>query len=135
MIKNYEGEPARPFSERRLKRSPLRDVAAMIRSFHYAAYSSIMEHEYDKLRKDSGLEKWAESWYYYITRLFLHGYFENMGENNFIPKDKEDYNILLDTFLLEKAVYELNYELNNRPDWVLIPIRGIRSIIERYRRI
>ncbi|MEH6407564.1 MAG: maltose alpha-D-glucosyltransferase, partial [Leeuwenhoekiella sp.] len=86
VIINFEGEPERPFSERRLRRSPLRDVAAMIRSFHYAAYSSIMEHEYDKQRKEGDLEKWAEAWYYYITRLFLHGYSENIDGNNFIPK-------------------------------------------------
>ncbi|WP_416441945.1 maltose alpha-D-glucosyltransferase [Leeuwenhoekiella sp. A16] len=133
VIINFEGEPARAFSERRLKRSPLRDVAAMIRSFHYAAYSSISEHEFDKQRKEGNLEKWAESWYYYITRMFLQGYLNNVGDGNFMPDEQEDYNILLDTFLLEKAVYELNYELNNRIKWTLIPLRGIKSIIERYR--
>lgn len=133
VIIDFEGEPARAFSERRLKRSPLRDVAGMVRSFHYAAYSSIIEPEFTQQRKEGNLEQWAESWYYHITRLFLQGYLEKVGESNFIPEKQEDFKILMETFLLEKAVYELNYELNNRPDWVLIPLRGIKSIIGRYR--
>jgi maltose alpha-D-glucosyltransferase/alpha-amylase len=133
IIIDFEGEPARAFSERRLKRSALRDVAGMVRSFHYAAYSTIMEPEFDQQRREGDLEDWAESWYYHVTRLFLQGYAENVGANNFIPEDEEDFKILMDTFLLEKAVYELNYELNNRPDWVLIPLRGIKTIIGRYR--
>ncbi|WP_373058159.1 maltose alpha-D-glucosyltransferase [Zunongwangia sp. H14] len=133
IIIDFEGEPARAFSERRLKRSALRDVAGMVRSFHYAAYSTIMEPEFDQQRRDGDLEDWAESWYYYVTRLYLKGYSKNVGKNKFIPEDQEDYDVLMDTFLLEKAVYELNYELNNRPGWVLIPLRGIKSIIGRYR--
>lgn len=129
-IINYEGEPARPFSERRLRRSPLRDVAGMVRSFHYAAYSHILAQEYDK-RKEKDLEDWAEVWHHYITRLFLQGYNENIGSENLVPENDEDYNTLLDTFLLEKAVYELNYELNHRKEWVLIPLRGIARIIDR----
>lgn len=133
VIIDFEGEPARAFSERRLKRSPLRDVAGMIRSFHYAAYSSILEAELEQQRKEGNLEQWADTWYYHITRLFLDTYSKTVGKSNFIPSKKEDFKILLETFLLEKAVYELNYELNNRPDWVLIPLRGIKSIIGRYR--
>lgn len=133
VIIDFEGEPARAFSERRLKRSSLRDVAGMVRSFHYAAYSTLMEPEFEKNRREGDLEQWAESWYYHVTRLFLQGYLETVGKNNFIPAEQEDFKILLDTFLLEKAIYELNYELNNRPLWVLIPLRGIKSIIRRYK--
>ena len=129
-IINYDGEPARPFSERRIRRSPLRDVAGMIRSFHYAAYSHILEQEHNK-RKEKDLEAWAEVWHHYITRLFLQGYNENIGSENLVPDNDADYNTLLDTYLLEKAVYELNYELNNRKTWVLIPLRGIKRILER----
>ena len=133
IIIDFEGEPARAFSERRLKRSPLRDVAGMVRSLHYAAYSILMEPEFSVQRKEKDLEKWAESWYYHVTRMYLQGYLDTVGENNFIPKDQEDFDILMETYLLEKAIYELNYELNNRPDWLLIPLRGIKSIIGRYR--
>jgi len=131
VIRNFEGEPLRPFSERRLKRSPLRDVAGMLRSFHYAAYSVILDHEINGQRKEGPLEEWAEAWTACSARLFLMGYSENIGGKPFIPEAREDYYILIDTFLLEKAVYELNYELKHRPDRVFIPLRGIRSIIER----
>ena len=130
VIIDFEGEPARSFSERRLKRSPLRDVAGMVRSFHYAAYSSIIESEFDQQKKEGDLDHWADSWYYLVTRMFLKGYYENVDDNNFIPKEKEDIEILMQTFLLEKAIYEMNYELNNRPDLVLIPLRGIKSCIK-----
>ncbi|MGB7786576.1 MAG: maltose alpha-D-glucosyltransferase [Salinimicrobium sp.] len=130
VIIDFEGEPARSFSERRLKRSPLRDVAGMVRSFHYAAYSSIIEPEFDQQKKEGDLDTWAETWYYLVTRMFLQGYYENVGDNDFIPEDEEDKDILMQTFLLEKAIYEMNYELNNRPDWVLIPLRGILSCIK-----
>ena len=133
IIIDFEGEPARSFSERRLKRSALRDVAGMVRSFHYAAYSSIMESEFELRKKEGNLESWAEYWYYCVTRMFMNGYYENVGDTNFVPDNTKDFKILMETFLLEKAVYELNYELNNRPDWVLIPLRGIKTIIGRYR--
>lgn len=133
VIIDFEGEPARSFSERRLKRSPLRDVAGMVRSFHYAAYSILIDPEIEQQKKEGDLDTWAESWYYLVTRMFLQGYYENVGENNFIPDDPEDIEVLMETFLLEKAVYEMNYELNNRPDWVLIPLRGIKSIVKRYK--
>ena len=132
VIIDFEGEPARSFSERRLKRSPLRDVAGMIRSFHYAVYNNIIGNTFEYQHEDE-LEAWAEAWYFHVSKLFLQGYQEKVGEGNFLPKDYEDFKILMETFLLEKAVYELNYELNNRPDWVLIPLRGIKSIIGRYK--
>jgi maltose alpha-D-glucosyltransferase/alpha-amylase len=132
VIIDFEGEPARTFSERRLKRSPLRDVAGMIRSFHYAAYSTVLQDEFNKYRKDDDLEGWAETWFYHMTRIYLQGYLDQVKDTDFIPKEEGDLKILLETFLLEKAVYELNYELNNRPDWVLIPLRGIKSILNRY---
>lgn len=131
IIIDFEGEPARSFSERRLKRSPLRDVAGMIRSFHYAAYSTLLQGDFTRI-KDEKMEHWSELWYHYISGFYIHAYMENVAGSNFIPDDKEDFEVLLETFLLEKAVYELNYELNNRPDWVIIPLRGIKSIMRRY---
>ncbi|MFD1095791.1 maltose alpha-D-glucosyltransferase [Salegentibacter chungangensis] len=133
VIIDFEGEPARSFSERRLKRSALRDVAGMLRSFHYAAYSSMTTSEFDQQKKESNLEDWAESWFYYVSRLYLFGYHKHTRNCDFIPDNPDDFKILMETFLLEKAIYELSYELNNRPDWVLIPLRGIKSIMGRYR--
>jgi len=132
IIIDFEGEPAKPYSERRLKRSPLRDVAGMIRSFHYAVYSTVMQDQFNSRRMESRLLEWADLWYHHISRFYLQGYFDQVKNAPFIPKDEEDLRILMETYILEKAVYELNYELNNRPDWVLIPIRGIESILNRY---
>ncbi|QCR22794.1 maltose alpha-D-glucosyltransferase [Pontibacter sp. SGAir0037] len=132
VIIDFEGEPARAFSERRLKRSPLRDVAGMIRSFHYAAYNALFQQ--DNFRKEDGsyLEQWAEQWYHYASGFFMHTYLNKTRGTGVIPASEEDFEILIDTFLLEKAIYELGYELNNRPDWVLIPIRGIKYIMRKY---
>jgi maltose alpha-D-glucosyltransferase/alpha-amylase len=131
VITDFEGEPARTYSERRLKRSPLRDVAGMIRSFHYAAYGSLL---LDKSIRKEDLEKlipFIEQWYHYTSGFFMKAYLDTVAGCAFIPNNKEDLNTLMKTFLLEKAIYELNYELNNRPDWVIIPLRGIRSLMKK----
>ena len=128
VIIDFEGEPARSFSERRLRRSALRDVAGMLRSFHYAAYSALFS-------KDGGGDEraaWAEEWYHYAGGFFLRSYLETLGANSpLIPSNPDDFDLLLRIFLLEKAVYELGYELNNRPTWVGIPLRGIRNLMEQ----
>ncbi len=132
MILDFEGEPARSFSERRLKRSPLRDVAGMVRSFHYAAFFNLIQNPATRPEDLPYLETWAEQWFHYVSGFFLQAYLEKTKDSPFVPNNKEDFDILMQTFLLEKAVYELNYELNNRPDWVRIPIRGIKYIMKRY---
>ncbi len=127
IIIDFEGEPARSFSERRLKRSPVRDVAGMLRSFHYAAQGVALENFGNSPQYEA--EKWAELWYNVTGRIFLHSYLEQIQGSGLVPENEGDFHILLDTFLLEKAVYELNYEINNRPDWVIIPIKGIETIL------
>jgi maltose alpha-D-glucosyltransferase/alpha-amylase len=132
VIIDFEGEPARTLGERRLKKSPLRDVAGMIRSFHYAAYLSLLK-EAPTIRPEDKpvLEPWADVWYYYISGAFLKSYLEVAGSvQDLIPKDVEELETMLKSYLLDKAIYELGYELNNRPDWVMIPIRGIHHILE-----
>ena len=134
VITDFEGESSRSFSERRLKRSPLRDVAGMIRSFHYVAYSGLVgnnQHSDDEIKL---LQPWAEHWFHYMSGFFIKAYLEKVQGSNFIPTVEEDLTAMLETFILEKAIYELNYELNNRPDWVLIPILGIQSIMRKYSR-
>jgi maltose alpha-D-glucosyltransferase/alpha-amylase len=130
VITDFEGEPARSYSERRLKRSPLRDVAGMIRSFHYAAYGGLFLDNQIRKEDINRLIPYAEQWYHYMSGFFMKSYLETVKGSAFIPKAKEDMNILMTTFLLEKAIYELNYELNNRPDWVIIPLRGIKEIVK-----
>jgi maltose alpha-D-glucosyltransferase / alpha-amylase len=130
IITDFEGEPARSYSERRLKRSALRDVAGMLRSFHYAAYGSLFLDNQIREGDIAKLMPFAEQWYHYVSGFFMKEYMHTVEGSAFIPKSKEDLNTLMTTFLLEKAIYELNYELNNRPDWVIIPIRGIKSILK-----
>ena len=107
----------------------MRDVAGMIRSFHYAAYGGLFLN--DQIRKEdiSKLMPYAEQWYHYMSGYFMKAYLETVQGSAFIPKEKEDLDILMTTFLLEKAIYEVNYELNNRPDWVIIPLRGIKTLM------
>jgi maltose alpha-D-glucosyltransferase / alpha-amylase len=133
VIIDFEGEPARPLGERKLKRTPLSDVAGMLRSFHYAAYSALLE-ELDALGGPApddldGLERWALYWYRWVSRSFLEGYLETAAQGSFLPADEEAVRLLLELYLLEKAVYELGYELNNRPDWVRIPLAGILQLV------
>ncbi len=131
VITDFEGEPARPYSERRLKRSPLRDVAGMIRSFHYAAYASLFLDNQIRKEDYAKLIPFVEQWYHYMSSFFLKAYLETAEGHAFIPKEKSDLHTLLTTFLLQKAIYELNYELNNRPDWTVIPLNGIKSIMNK----
>jgi maltose alpha-D-glucosyltransferase/alpha-amylase len=128
VILDFEGEPARPLSERKLKRSALRDVAGMMRSFQYAAYSALWQ---PAMRAEDApfLERWADIWYRQMNSVFLQSYLQTTAGAIFVPKNQEDLQILLEAYLLDKAVYEIGYELNNRPDWVVIPIRGIKHIL------
>jgi maltose alpha-D-glucosyltransferase / alpha-amylase len=128
-ILDFEGEPARPLSERKLKRSALRDVAGMMRSFQYAAYSALWQPS-TRPEDIPFLEPWADTWYQRISSIFLRSYLETSGNAVFIPRTDEDMQVLLQAYLLDKAVYEVGYELNNRPDWVIIPLRGIRHILQ-----
>lgn len=133
VITDFEGEPARSLSERRLKRSPLRDVAGMLRSFHYAAHSALIK-QASLLPIPEGnmpvLQQWARFWYTWVSREFLNAYLDTMGQTGLLPDSPDDLKILLDVFLLDKAIYEVGYELNNRPDWVKVPLQGILQLIE-----
>jgi maltose alpha-D-glucosyltransferase/alpha-amylase len=132
VILDFEGEPTRSISERRLKRSPLRDVAGMLRSFQYAAYARLLEEQESGVVRSSNLAEflaWGRYWERWVSAAFLRAYLERAGTASFIPPDPDELAILLEAYVLEKAVYELDYELNNRPDWVRIPLQGIRQIL------
>jgi maltokinase len=119
LILDFEGEPARSLAERRRKRSPLRDVAGMLRSFAYAASASAIQR---------GVEA-PEGWEDKCRSEFLAGYFADI-EPSLLPSGEQAITRLLMIFELEKAVYELRYELGNRPDWVSIPVAGIQRMLE-----
>jgi len=131
VIIDFEGEPARPISERRLKRSALRDVAGMLRSFHYAAYTGLAQQITVRDVDVPTAAPWADLWYEFVSRTFLRSYLATAGERPFLPRDPDDLAVLLDAYLLDKAVYEIAYELNNRPDWLRVPLRGIQQILDR----
>ncbi len=131
VIIDFEGEPARPLAERRAKRLPLQDVAGMLRSFHYAAYTGLAHYaEKSGHLPASASEVFAMLWYTWISLFFLRAYFEFSAGAVFTPRSREETRLLLESFLLEKAIYELGYELNNRPDWVGLPLKGILSLLE-----
>jgi maltose alpha-D-glucosyltransferase/alpha-amylase len=102
----------------------------MIRSFHYAAYSGLFLNDQVRREDMKRLLPFAEQWYHYMSGFFMRAYLETVGDSDFIPKHKEDLDIMLQTYILEKAIYELGYELNSRPDWVIIPLKGIKAIME-----
>jgi len=131
VIIDFEGEPARPLGERRIKRSPLRDVAGMIRSFDYACHAALRRMSMSGLTVDASMLEWARLWYRWTSAGFLKSYFEIAKNAAFLPAGREELEILLDAYLLEKAVYELNYELNNRPDWLTIPLAAIGQLVEQ----
>jgi maltose alpha-D-glucosyltransferase / alpha-amylase len=132
LILDFEGEPARPIHERRTKHSPSRDVAGMLRSFNYAVQMALAEFEEQGSGATTGrapLEAWADAWEREIRELFLVGYLEEAAGSAFLPAEREALDRILAVFELEKAIYELGYEMNNRPDWIWLPVLGIRRIL------
>jgi maltose alpha-D-glucosyltransferase/alpha-amylase len=113
-----------------MKRTPLRDVAGMLRSFHYAAFSSLWRQSTLRPEDVAFLEPWAEAWSQRISQIFLEEYLVTTRGASFVPKDPTAVKTLMEVLLLEKAAYEIVYELNNRPDWVILPARGIHSILK-----
>ena len=131
VIIDYEGEPARPLAERRAKHIPIVDLAGMIRSFHYAAHVALRQ----RLNRSTqpaaeSLAPWAEHWYQSARAAFLTGYRAVAGQAPFSPQSQQGFNLLLEVHVLEKAIYELTYELNNRPDWVTLPLTGILQCLD-----
>jgi len=129
-IIDFEGEPMRPLSERRLKRSPFRDLAGMLRSFDYAISTALKDRLAVRPQDELRLVPWGKAWLAAVSNTFLKGYVETAGQAPFLPDSDASATTLLHCFLLEKAFYELNYELNNRPEWVDIPITGILQMME-----
>ncbi|MGE5659973.1 MAG: maltose alpha-D-glucosyltransferase [Actinomycetota bacterium] len=132
IIIDFEGEPARPLSERRMKRSPLRDVAGMVQSFNYAATLALRK-EVDSglIRPENipAMKQWANFWYSFVSVAFLNSYLVTAADATFLPKTTAELEVLLNAYILEKAVYELGYELNSRPDWAEIPLQRILQLL------
>ena len=131
VIIDFEGEPARPISERKIKRSVFRDISGMLRSFNYAAFN-VLQQNRSVFRPEEclALEPWGDLWSFFVGQHFLDIYFEKTRGSNIVPQEPKQREHLMRAYLMNKAVYELNYELNNRPEWAGIPLRGILKLLE-----
>lgn len=129
MILDFEGEPARSLEERRAKTSPIRDVAGMVRSFNYAATAAMFERAEPDSEEWKRLEPWADTWEELARERFVHGYLTRSHEGRFVPRDRDEFLVMLDAFEVDKALYEIGYERGHRPDWLRIPLRGVAKII------
>ena len=129
VIIDFEGEPDRSLAQRRFKRCPLRDVAGMLRSFHYASEAALRSGR-PRAGDLAHLRRWDRAWTDWVSGEFLAGYLDTAGDARFLPRADEDTQMLLDFYLLEKCIYEIRYELNSRPDWLEIPLRGLTRLIE-----
>lgn len=128
VILDFEGEPARALGERRLKRSALIDVAGMFRSFHYAAHYGLLESRTVRPQDRETLGAFADIWATRADQVFITAYLETAGKASFVPGDRTDLRLLLRSYAILKAMYELRYELNNRPKWAAIPLRGLLQL-------
>src|SRR5205823_9011701 len=128
VIIDFEGEPTRSLYERRLKRLAMRDVAGMLRSFSYASQAALRS-EHAPAGRLAELHSWSRFWADSVSAVFLKSYLSTAGSASWVPQSQEDLELQLTTMLLEKALYELRYEMNLRPDWVRIPLRGILDLV------
>jgi maltose alpha-D-glucosyltransferase/alpha-amylase len=134
VIIDFEGEPGRSIGERQLKASPFRDVAGMLRSFDYACYSAFADPLGGAVtgsEESTRLRRWMQFWTTWTSAAFLKSYLAVADGHSFIPRQPESAQLLLDIYLFEKALYELRYELNNRPDWAHIPLHGILQLLDK----
>jgi maltose alpha-D-glucosyltransferase/alpha-amylase len=131
VILDFEGEPARPLAERRTKQTALKDVAGMLRSFSYAAYEGLMNHVARRPEDFAQLEPWATLWERWISAAFLKSYLARSAGASFLPANNRHLEKLLEVLVLDKALYELRYELNHRPSWLRIPLWGILRLAQQ----
>jgi maltose alpha-D-glucosyltransferase/alpha-amylase len=133
IIADFEGEAGRSLSDRRIKRSPLRDVANMLQSFHYAANVGLRnEIESGMLRTENlpVMQQWVQFWSTCVSAAFLNSYLAIAAQDSFLPKTKTELQVLLDAYLLEKAIHGLGYDLDSRPDWIEITLARILQLLE-----
>jgi len=123
-ILDFEGDPARPLAERRARHSPLMDVAGMVRSYSYAAYAALFATAVNRPDDIALLEPWANAWQHWVTDAFLREYRSTIGAAPIVPRD-DAFAALLRAYAIDKALRELTYELNHRPEWARIPLAGL----------
>lgn len=129
LIQDFGGKPAKSFSATRLKRSPLRDIAEMVISFHYVAYEGFFSSHQINREEFRGMLPFAEMWAHYISGFFMKAYLEKVDGSQLIPQDKKDLDVVLNTFLMEKSLTHFIDNLETKPDFVVVPLHIIRSIL------
>ncbi|UMB61263.1 trehalose synthase [Lutibacter sp. A80] len=128
-ILDFEGEPESTIRDRQVKQPPMKDVAGLFRSFHYAIYATIFDNKNKYNKSQKALFNAAELLYAYFTGVFLETYINTVEQANLNIGYRQERNFMLEYCLLEKAIYELGYELNSRPAWAVIPLKGISNLI------
>ncbi len=128
-IIDFEGEPLLSIPERRRRRPALKDVAGMVRSFHYAANGQLLLNPERYAGQDQQLlRQRADHWFATVSEAYLDAYYQRCGAASFLPVSAADRKLLLDLFILEKAIYEVAYELNSRQAWLGIPLGGVLAV-------
>jgi len=130
---DFEGEPAHSLNDRRLKRSPLRDVAGMIHSFHFAAMTTLVHHGTVHPDDLPWLEPWLEAWYLYVSGSYLKGYLHTLKNSPLIPENRAQLATMLRCYLIQKVVHELGHELNHHPGGADLPLRGLEMLLKECR--
>ena len=134
LITNFEGDPTRPLSERRIKRSALRDVATMLRSFHYVSHAALFGHVPGIVpsgEADARLERWARAWYRWVSAIFLKEYLKPTAAAPYLPEQADEIRILLAAYMIDRGLIEVEFELEHRPEWIRIPVHGILEQLDR----
>jgi len=138
MITNFEGDPMRPLSERRIKRSALRDVATMLRSFHYVSHAALFGDVPGIVASGEAhpqLEMWARVWYRWVSAVFLKEYLAASGAATYLPQQADEFKVLLAAYMIERALIEVEFELEHRPAWIRIPVHGILEQLDGAREV
>jgi maltose alpha-D-glucosyltransferase / alpha-amylase len=133
---DFEGDPARAIGERRIKLSPVRDVASMLRSFHYAAGAVLFGQVPGVVPQPTNvnaLQTWASFWYRWVGAAFLGGYLRAAGRTGLIPESRDEFRILLNAYMLERALIEIRYEVRRRSEWARVPIVGVFELLDAHK--
>jgi maltose alpha-D-glucosyltransferase/alpha-amylase len=131
VIIDFEGDTSRPLPERRRKRSPLRDVVAMIRSFDYAASTALLDESIVRAADRAAAEPWARLWLTWGPAAFLRGYHDAAGQSPFVPSQRAELHLQLETLFIEKLLEELLYDLTVRPQFAFIPLRSLNYLLSQ----
>jgi len=129
-IIDFEGEPGKTVREREIKQTVIKDIAGLCRSFQYCIFYTLYKSELYEKEDIPILEKWGAVWYEYVHRFFVSEYAMRLGNSKLLPNSEKHFFLLFDAFIIDKLFYEINYELNNRPDWAIIPLKGLEYFVK-----